>query len=421
MLKFITFIAIYLPFQIALNPTKGIDLASIRVLILIAFFIWLAESLRKKKLIIYNNPLTWLVVAFVLINGLSLLEAKNVDWGARKLLFLLSIFPIYFVASSYQVKLENYLKFARALIASATAVALIGIVQFLLQFIWGMKKVYAVWAEYIIIPFLGKSFSEAVLENPSWLVNISGKTYLRATATFPDPHMLSFFLGLTIPLAMALFIISNKKITYGLAFGILLLCDALTFSRGGYLGIIIGLFFCLVIFWNKIKKKHKITMLIGTALLLLALIIPNPISARYRSIFDLSEGSNMGRIETWKKAGKVILDNPWLGVGIGNYPLAIKPSASYREPIYAHNSYLDIAAETGILNALIWIGILFSASVSFLKKSESSPIYLAGTVSLIIFSVHSLVELPIYSPVVLTALLMIISGSNMEKFYEKNI
>ena len=257
MLKLITFLALYLPFQVALDPTEGVDLASIRVLMLITFFIWLAEGLRKKKIIILNNLQTWLVVSFILINGLSLSIAHNTDWGIRKLIFLLSIFPIYFVASNYFFRREFFLKIAKALVLSGAAVAAIGIVQFMLQFVWGMKKVYNVWAEYIIPPFLGKSFSKAVLENPSWLVNISGKTYLRATATFPDPHMLSFFLGLLIPLALALFIISNRKMAYGSMAASILLCDALTFSRGGYLGLIIGLFFCIIIFWKKISKRYK--------------------------------------------------------------------------------------------------------------------------------------------------------------------
>jgi O-antigen ligase len=206
---------------------------------------------------------------------------------------------------------------------------------------------------------------------------------------------------------------------YGSVAASILLCNALTFSRGGYLGVIIGLFFCIIIFWKKISKRYKIIMLIGTALVSLALLIPNPVSIRYYSIFNLHEGSNKGRIETWEKAAEVIENNPWLGVGIGNYPLAIKPAASYRDPIYAHNSYLDVAAETGILNALIWIGILISACINFLRKARNNLIYLAGAVSVVIFSVHSLVETPIYSPVVLSAFLIIISGSHMENRHEE--
>ena len=51
MYSLLLFLAAYLPFQIALNLSEGIDLASVRVLVLLAFLLWLAEGLRNKKLI----------------------------------------------------------------------------------------------------------------------------------------------------------------------------------------------------------------------------------------------------------------------------------------------------------------------------------------------------------------------------------
>jgi len=413
------FLIFYLPFQLALNPSEGIDLASIRILILGIFFLWLAQGLRKKHIFIKKNMQTGLIIAFLFINSISLVVAKNTDWSIRKLLFLFSIFPIYFVGAYLFNNEEKILKAAKALVLSGTLVALLGLVQFLAQFLIGMEKVYNFWANYIAVPFLGKSFSQAVLQNPSWLVNISGKTFLRATATFPDPHMFSFFLGMLIPFAFALMFLTERKILYGIASALLLLTDATTFSRGGYLGLFAGALMVMIPFWNKAKNTQKITAGIIVVFFALMLIIPNPVSNRYFSSFNLKEGSNKGRIETWGRAEKIIFDNPAIGVGIGNYPLEIKSAANYREPIYAHNTYLDIAAETGIFNALIFIGILFAAIQSFLKKSKENIIFLAGAASLVIFSIHSLVETAIYSPVVLTLLLLIISFSSLEEKYEK--
>lgn len=301
------------------------------------------------------------------------------------------------------------------MVFSGTLVAAFGLVQFFSQFLFGLEKVYRFWADYIAVPFLGKSFSEAVLQNPSWLVNISGQTYLRATATFPDPHMFSFFLGMIIPFAFALLFLSNRKIFYGIASVILLLADAATFSRGGYLGLFAGLVLALILSWNKLEKSYKLSIILLALISVTILIIPSPVSQRYFSSFNLNEGSNKGRIETWRKAEEVIFDNPLIGVGIGNYPLEIKPTADYREPIYAHNAYLDIAAETGILNSLVFIGILTTAISTFFKKSRKNLLFLAGAISLVIFSIHSLVETAIYSPVVLTLLLIIISFSNQNE------
>lgn len=187
------------------------------------------------------------------------------------------------------------------------------------------------------------------------------------------------------------------------------------------MGLLAGIGFLMVVFWNKIEEKYKIRAGIAAIILVVVVVLPNPIAQRFHSIFNLKEGSNLGRIEIWKEAVTVVWDSPWRGVGIGNYALAIKPSASYREPIYAHNAYLDIAAETGIPNAIVWLGIVVFAAIGFQRKSKQNKIFLAGTASMIIFSVHSMVELPIYSPTVLALFLIIIACSGLKTDDKKTV
>ena len=422
MYKFLLLISLYLPFQIALNPSEGFDVASIRVAIIILFLVWLASGLKKKKIIFQKNIQTLLIISFLFLSLFSVFFSANSEWSLRKILFFFSVFPIYFVAASILDSREKILKAARYLVLGGSVAALLGILQFFGQFIFGLKAVYGFWADYLAVPFLGQTFSQAVLQNPSWLVNIAGVTYFRATATFPDPHMFSFFLGLLIPLALALLIASPKKIWLSLALFLLLVADFLTFSRGGYLGLGAALIIMLIIFWKEIGQTYKKAILAGLMGLLIFVIIPNPFSARFVSIFNLKEGSNSGRIETWKQAANVIAEHPVWGVGIGNYPLEIKAVASYREPIYAHNTYLDIATDSGIANALIWMSILIFSITSFLKRAKEHPIFWGAGISLIIFSVHSLVETAIFSPVVLTLFLIILSFINCpSSFNEKRI
>lgn len=412
MYKALLFLSLYLPFQIALNPSEGFDIASVRVIIIILFLLWLAKGLKEKKIIFPWNITTILVTSFLFLSLFSLFFATNREWSWRKILFFFSLFPIYLIASSVLNNKEKILKTAKYLVLGGSLAALLGIVQFFLQFVFGQKAVYSFWADYLVVPFLGKTFSQAVLQNPSWLVNISGATYFRATATFPDPHMFSFFLGLLIPLAAVLWVISYKKIWPSLALLLLIVADILTFSRGGYLGLGVALIITPIVFWKEISQKHKKILLGVLTALLIFLTTSNPFSGRFLSSFNLKEGSNLGRIATWKQAANVIAEHPVWGVGIGNYPLEIKPTATYREPIYAHDTYLDIAVDSGIGSALIWVGVLGFSMVSFFKKSKEHPIFLGAGFSLIIFSIHSLVETAIFSPVVLVLFLIILSFNN---------
>jgi len=408
----LSLIALYLPFQLALNPASGVDLASVRVLILGVFGLWLAQGLKNKKLAIGRNWTTACVAIFLFLNLLSIFWASNVDFSGRKLLFLFSVFPLYFVVSAFATDFPKIMRITKMLLWGGALVAVMGIGQFFGQFVWGLDRVYDFWAKTVIWPFLGKSFSTAVLQNPSWLVNVSGHTYLRATATFPDPHMFSFFLGMLIPLALSVYLVSRQKI-YLLFLALMILADVLTFSRGGYLGLFAGIVMLIIFFWSKIGFKYKIAGAVVLGLLVLSLVIPSPISQRFSSSFNLKEGSNEGRLIIWGQALDVAREHPLLGVGIGNYPLSIKPTADYREPIYAHNTYLDIWTETGIFSLLAWVGMLASAFGGFLKRMPNNIFFMGGALSLVIFSVHSVVETGIYSPVVLTLLLIILGFSQI--------
>jgi O-antigen ligase len=414
MFNFLLFITLYLPFQLALNPAEGIDLASARVLILFLFLFWLVDGLKNKKLVVRNNLQALLTIAFLFLNIFSVVAAQNTDWSWRKLLFLFSIFPVYFVASAVIDRKEKMRKISQFLVVSGAVLAGVGILQFILQFVIGLEKTYEIWAKYVSVPFLGNSFSQAVLENPSWLVNIAGRTFLRATAVFPDPHMLSFYLGLLVPLALGLFLLGQQRVFFGGALVVIVAGDLLTFSRGGYLGLFFGALALIFLLWRQWEKKYKIIAMGAFSLAAIALIVPSPVAQRFYSSFDLQEGSNQGRIATWQKAIDVVKDNPLFGTGIGNYPLAVKATANYREPIYAHSAYLDIAAETGIFNALVWMSLLLVAFLEFYKKGQTDILFLMGAVSLIIFAVHSLVETPIYSPTVLVLFLILISFSNIQ-------
>ena len=96
---------------------------------------------------------------------------------------------------------------------------------------------------------------------------------------------------------------------------------------------------------------------------------------RIRSMSDLDELSNLGRIEIWDMTLKSFSEHPWLGVGIGNYPLVIEKDISAgKKGASAHNLYLEIGNEIGVFGAivfvLIFLEILKTAWLAF-KRSKA--------------------------------------------------
>ncbi|KKP97330.1 MAG: hypothetical protein US25_C0019G0009 [Candidatus Moranbacteria bacterium GW2011_GWE1_36_7] len=407
----------FLPFQFALNPYSGIDLAVIRILIPIMFLIWLFITPKNKLLLFKLNWITYLLGIFLILASISLFFSPNLSWSMRKLFFPLSIAPLYFLAATILNNIHKQKKAFFFLVSGATILALVGIIQFISQFIFGVDRVSLFLSTHIAPFFLGKTFATAVFTYPSWLINSDGTTYMRAVAIFPDPHMLSYYLGMLIPFSIALWATANSHKKW-LLFSIisLIIADILTFTRGGYLALIAGGLIILPLVSIKTAKK----ILAGAVIFVCLFIIAphNPVTSRLSSSFDVQEGSNQARLSNWQQAIALIKKHPF-GVGIGGYSLAIKPQATYREPIYAHNAYLDIAAELGLIAAAVFIGILLFAFKNFWNLSKNEQFFIAGVASITIFATHSLVENPLYSLHVLPLFLIILALSTLKHTHEE--
>ncbi len=438
---FLYFVIFFLPFSFALNPSPDIDLAVNRVLIIVLFLIWLANSLARKKLNIAFNPATMAISVFLFLAAFSVFWANETSWALRKLLVFVSIFPLYFVVSDL-VRSWNSVKKAIFMMAgSAFLVSLIGLTQFFSQFFLGIQPIFSFWTEYIAPYFYGANFGKLVVENPSWLVNIGGATYLRALSLFPDPHMFAFYLGLILPLVFSLLIFSfnskdlnevfTKKSILLAVFGVIFLTLGLTFSRSGYIGIMASLAAVIGLSWRQLGNFSRVIILAAAVSFLSMLFFTdNPVSSRILSIADLTEGSNAGRIQIWQEAVEVVEANLLTGVGLGNYSLEINPAADYRNSIYAHNTYLDIAAEMGIFAVIIWI-LLLGTSVWRLmnnlarnRENISRTAIITGIIgSIVSFAVSSLADTALYSPAVLGMLMVVLglaSGISEEKAKVKN-
>ncbi len=411
--KLLLILVAYIPFQLALNLAPDVDLASGRVLILLIFGLWVLRALAQKRLDFLVSPITYLILFFLFLSCLSLTQGVSPERGLRKVLVFASCFPLYFLVTGvFSAKAAKTV--VKAMVFSSLALAAIGLVQFFSQFIFGIKPVYQFWAHYIAPIFLGKTFTAAILANPSWLVNVGGKTFLRATSLFPDPHMFSFYLGLVIPLTLGLlFYCKRYKGLLFFVFCLLLTAQLLTFSRGGYLGLLVALPLMILLLWRIFEPKLKIFVAAFILLSIIAIFIfGSPILYRLTSLFDFKEPSNLGRLLIWEEALDFFYDHPFLGVGIGSYSELINPAASYRVPIYAHNTYLDIAVEMGVFALIAWLGIFLVALRGLWKVSlegkELKFLSIGLMGSLVWFSVHALVETPIFSPRILPILMVVL-------------
>ena len=412
MLKyFLIIIILLLPLQFALNIGENVDLVTTRILALVLFSLWLAQGLARKKLWIPNKAEMWLVIVFLFLSSLSLYLGCDARIGLRKLLYFFTIAPIFFVVADISQAQKWREKAMAAIVFSGLLAAVVGLFQFVFSFLFGVGKSIRIW-ESLAPYFLGNSFGKIVAANSSWLVNIGGETQMRAFGFFPDPHNFAFFVSLCLFAGLGYLFSRDKtasKIWIGAASFLMIAAIGLSFSRGAYLGLIAGCIFFVVIFLKRSGVFGKALVIAGVFFVIIFIFNSNIISQRLGSSFDLKEGSNVERYKNWVQAADMIQNYPWGGVGLGNYARTVDPrlGGADRSSIYAHNLFLDIAAETGILNAIAFLFLIFFSIWRNIKNDNIISLGLAA--GLVAFFVHSIFDTALYSPQVLTMFFIIIA------------
>jgi O-antigen ligase len=406
----------FLPLQFALNPTAGIDLAIVRLCVALLSIFFCVFSLAQRYFFIPRGWIAAFFTAFFMWIFFSLFFSPVFSWTLRKILFFATFFPLYYMLTTLFVQKKDALyRIVRWTVYGSALISLVGVVQFLLQFVLPLNTLLSLW-EHLTPFFLGDTFSESVISHNSWLVHVGSRDLMRAVAFFPDPHVFSFYLGITAPLALGLFFMS-KKTVWLYCFLIIFVADLLTFSRGGYIGLSAGLIIGVMFLWPQIsiRIRHFLVLIIFS--LCVALIIPqNPITERFLSSFADSDTSASHRIELWSQALEEMGQRPFVGTGLGAYAYTINPRADYRTPIYVHNLFLDISVELGLIGLLFFCGMLISTIITLYQKRTH---YMATFViiSMSIFLVHSIFDTALLSVHVLPLILLLFA---IGSYYENN-
>jgi len=174
---------------------------------------------------------------------------------------------------------------------------------------------------------------------------------------FGNPNDLALHLVTMIPLAVCLGIASKSKImkvVYLLMATLFVSANFVTYSRGGFLGLIAA---SVVLVW-KLGRKNRLNVSIVSIVigLLVILLAPGNYGVRILSIFGLAAdpvGSSDQRRELLERSIIVTLRNPW-GIGIGNFPIVGIHN------LVTHNAFTQVSSEIGVLGLLAYLIFMVS-------------------------------------------------------------
>ncbi len=156
------------------------------------------------------------------------------------------------------------------------------------------------------------------------------------------------------------------KIFFGFAAAIGLAATLLNGTRGAWLAVAI-LIPAAILLVSKNKIKSFGAILAAAAIIGGVVFMTPKFSERVASITNMQMQSNSERLLMWRSALNMFEDNPIFGVGYGQYKFAyqniyIMPEAKERDLSHAHNNFVQMLAECGIvgLASFIFMWIYFS-------------------------------------------------------------
>jgi O-antigen ligase len=205
----------------------------------------------------------------------------------------------------------------------------------------------------------------------------------RVTATFPAPNTFASYLVPVLMLGLALFFswgAKTRKILWGkcICLGSMVLCLLLTFSRGGLIACLGGILMLAFLL------KKKILWVIPVVFLVVFLFGKNLYgnrAAREGAIDPTVEA----RLLMLKDAGRMFRSHPWTGIGLNTYYKTHERNRSLAiPPSYAHNTYVQMVAEVGIVGFLAFSTLMiywFRRGMGVFKKMRDPELkFLLGGV-----------------------------------------
>ncbi|MBI3817888.1 MAG: putative O-glycosylation ligase, exosortase A system-associated [Planctomycetes bacterium] len=287
-------------------------------------------------------------IAIAMFAGFIIFEKKKIftpDFRLALFLVLTGIVSLSVVTTRYEVTattIQYYMEFLKIMAVSIFTVAIVDNSEKLRILLWTIALSLGFFGIKSGLWGILTGGGRQILRGPGGMLQDNNDFSLALTMNLP----FLFYLGLSE---------SNKWVKRGLigAMGLTCFTILLTHSRGGFLSMCVTLG---IMTWRS-RNRLAGFGLAALAAVVFVLFAPSGVKERLSTIQKFEEDSSaQARFHTWGIALKMITRNPLIGVGFRNFqsaypeydpdPLRQKGTEVF---FVAHNSYLQLSAESGLL------------------------------------------------------------------------
>ncbi|HYU64890.1 MAG TPA: O-antigen ligase family protein [Candidatus Paceibacterota bacterium] len=429
-----------IPLFIAIPITSGYDALNMwRLLSIFIFVKWLFFKKFNFDFRLSRKNLSLPIAIIFLFACLSLFVAPNIILAAKRIIYFINLSLIGFVISDLAASQIFAERLVKNIVIPVVLVLIAGFIQLMTAFSMDIFQFVDLWTHTIERNLFGSAWAKVALQANTWFAYYGDQLSLRMFSIFPDSHSFPIFILLGLP---ALFAVSLRRIVpYAKSFrslfftrgNLLLVIIPLAYleallsgTRGiwaaviGAIAVAIGIIF--ILYRQRVEaNRQRLFVYLASYIAIFFLLFPVAYAVfisdqfqehksdtdlfikRVHSIIDIAETSNKERIRIWKLSLKSIIEHPVLGRGIGNFPVVLNQNLVLgKAGSSAHNIYLHIAAEMGIialLASLYFLGLIFVAIYHKFKTTHSELLLIYYATSLIYLAwvlIYSLTDVALF-------------------------
>lgn len=225
----------------------------------------------------------------------------------------------------------------------------------------------------------------------------------RVYSTLANPNVLGEYLLLVIPIACAMMFAGEtwpRRIICLLSAVIMGVCLILTYSRGCYLGLLGA----AAVFLILLDRRFLFLGIIAVALC--PLYLPESVISRFTSIGNMADTSTSYRVSIWLGTLAMLRDFGFSGVGFGSMAFnSVYPNYALHG-IYAqhaHNLFLQILCDSGIVGLLVFLGLIVSfyrmmlTAIRHERDSRARMLQIGGVSAVTGFLIQSMTDYTFYN------------------------
>ena len=182
-----------------------------------------------------------------------------------------------------------------------------------------------------------------------------------------DPNDFAFFLVPAVALGLAVRRTTRRRWPWDVATVLVLVAILGTLSRGALVGL--AAMTALAVVAGLIRLRGALAVVAGVAVVagLVAVMFPGLVSVSLQQKDFVAQQNVSERLDLWNAAAAMTVDHPFLGMGPGSFSMhhsdfttSLPDDVNHTLDV-AHNTWLELSSELGVLGFLAFVAMLAAA------------------------------------------------------------